>query len=94
MIFHSIKQGVNLTAIRRSFPRVDRFIQRYLLHIMAPKRHQNLELTYSKVAKRMALPGDRPDFMHAMLGKDTDGKEVGLILHDKDVTMQRPLTPT
>lgn len=88
MIFHSIKQSVGLTAIRRSFPGVDRFIQRHFLHIMAPKRYQNLELTYSKVAKRMAMPGDRPDFMHAMLGKNTDGKEVGIVLAKE--SMQHP----
>lgn len=82
MIFLALKQGIKLMVFRRFFPRLDRFIQLHLMDVFAPKRHQNQQLTNSRVAKRMALQTDRPDFMHAMLGKNTDGKEVSLVTDD------------
>ncbi|KAK7744058.1 hypothetical protein SLS53_003575 [Cytospora paraplurivora] len=75
MIFPALKQGIILMVFRRFFPRLDRFIQLHLLDVFAPKRHENQLLTNSRVAKRISLQSDRPDFMHAMLGKNTDGKE-------------------
>ncbi|ROV94286.1 hypothetical protein VMCG_08645 [Cytospora schulzeri] len=75
MIFQSIKQGVRLIALRRSFPSVDRFVQTHLLGILAAKRQQHQQLVRSKVTKRMSLEEYRPDFMHAMLGKYAEGKE-------------------
>lgn len=57
---------------------MDRLIQSHFLATMAPKRQQHLDLTHSKVAKRMAMQGDRPDFMRAMLGKHAEGKDVSI----------------
>lgn len=75
MIVHGVKQGAQLVALRRSFPNVARLIQTYFLRVITPKREQHLELTHTKVAKRIAMQEDRPDFMHAMLGKHAGGKE-------------------
>lgn len=76
MVFQGVKQAVQLLMIRRLFPSADRFIQNHLLDHLAPKRQHHMALTQSKVEKRMAMKGDRPDFMHAMLGKHEGGKEV------------------
>lgn len=75
MIIQSVKQSGQLVALRRSFPNVDRLIQTYFLRVLAPKREQHMDLTHTKVAKRIAMQEDRPDFMHAMLGKHAGGKE-------------------
>lgn len=77
-IFQSVKQGLQLNVLSRSFPRVSRFIQSRLMGRLAPNRKHHVDLTCAKVAKRMAMEEDRPDFMHAMLGKHEGGKEVSL----------------
>lgn len=74
LIFASTKQGLLLAQLRRHWWGLESFIRQHLLRYIAPSRAQNMQLAVAKVAKRMAAE-DRPDFMRAMLGKDTDGKD-------------------
>lgn len=75
LVFGSVKQTMILIQIRRNWPALDRFIRQHLMWYVARTRAQHVELTCSKVAKRMAAE-DRPDFMRAMLAKNTEGKDV------------------
>ncbi|KUI70157.1 Isotrichodermin C-15 hydroxylase [Cytospora mali] len=74
-LFEGVKQTVNLAVLRRSFPSVGRFFETHLLDLITPKREQHQNLTRLKVAKRMNMQVDRPDFIHSMLGKNVEGKE-------------------
>lgn len=77
LIFQTAKQTGFLTQFRRIWPFGDHLIRKYgLTGYFLGKRKQHHELTRSKVAKRMALQEDRPDFMRSMLAKNADGEEV------------------
>ncbi|KAF3764261.1 trichothecene C-15 hydroxylase [Cryphonectria parasitica EP155] len=75
LIIAGIKQAVYLLQVRRNFPAVERFIRKHLMPYFMAKRLAHDELTRAKVAKRMAMQGERPDFMQAMLAKDAEGED-------------------
>lgn len=74
LIFAGVKQAMFLIQVRRFIPSIDVLLQKFGKALMA-KLEQHHELTNAKVAKRMATETERPDFMQAMLVKNTDGKE-------------------
>lgn len=75
LIFAGVKQAVFLIQVRRFIPSIDLLLQKFGKALLA-KLEQHHELTNAKVGKRMATKTDRPDFMQAILVKNTDGKEV------------------
>lgn len=75
LIFQGIKQTTLVTQLRRVYLGADELILRFVPSLMN-KRSEHGGLSRAKVAKRMALGTERPDFMQAMLAKNADGKDV------------------
>lgn len=86
MIFKGVKQGLNVTILRRFFPELIKLVQTHCLGLLAPRRLEHVQYTRSRVDKRMAMQEDRPDFMHSMLGKQEGGKAVGSFVGWEDTT--------
>lgn len=81
LVFQSAKQFGRLTQFRWVWPAADRFLrERGWLGYFMPGRVQHYKLTHAKIAKRMALQEDRPDFMRSMLAKNADGDGVSAVL--------------
>lgn len=77
LIFPSLKLGIWLLEGSRLVPRFDSLLKRSpIWPVIARKREDRDALTRAKVAQRMEMQAERLDFMHHMLGKSSDGKDV------------------
>ncbi|OHW89503.1 cytochrome p450 [Colletotrichum incanum] len=68
LIFEGVKGGAFKMNARR-YPLVERLLMKFVPADLRKKRDQHLALTHEKVAKRLSVKSERPDFMASMLGK-------------------------
>ncbi|KPM43740.1 Isotrichodermin C-15 hydroxylase [Neonectria ditissima] len=75
MVFQNVKQQAMLTSIRRLFPTIEPLLDAFAPKGMVGKIKSHRALVKANVAKRMAQPEPRADFMQSMIQTDHDGKE-------------------
>ncbi|KZL68279.1 trichothecene C-15 hydroxylase (cytochrome P450), partial [Colletotrichum tofieldiae] len=68
LIFDNVKGGAFKMNARR-YPLVERLLMNFVPASLRKKRDQHLALTHEKVAKRLSVKSERPDFMASMLRK-------------------------
>lgn len=77
LIFPSLMLAVKLLEVQRYISNLDTLLQLTpMWKVLMRKRVERDELTHAKVAQRMELTVERPDFMKHMLGKGEDGVDV------------------
>ncbi|OLN96220.1 Isotrichodermin C-15 hydroxylase 11, partial [Colletotrichum chlorophyti] len=74
LIFDSVKAATFRGNIRR-YPPIEKVLMFFVPASLRKKREQHLQLTHEKVAKRLAMKTQRPDFMDSMTRK-RDGQEL------------------
>ncbi|CCF36308.1 cytochrome P450 monooxygenase [Colletotrichum higginsianum] len=67
LIASTMKHSANLYALRRVFPRLESLVSRMLTMTMSGSLAQHMEVTRTKMQKRLDLGMYRPDFTEAMI---------------------------
>ncbi|KAI1653684.1 cytochrome P450 monooxygenase [Daldinia decipiens] len=75
MIFQQFKEVQVLAQLQIAYPTLSAAISPILQKFAAKKIRTHNELVELKVAKRLALQSERPDFMDAMIAPGPDGKQ-------------------
>ncbi|KAH8662498.1 cytochrome P450 monooxygenase [Xylariales sp. PMI_506] len=74
MIFDHFREKHTLAQLRRAYPAFESAVAPILKRFAAKLIHKQEVMTESKIAKRLALSSQRPDFMDSMMAKDAAGK--------------------